>query len=44
LSSRVAGDYTNSVQAEEAYRLMLQQFPDSVLIPQAKQRLREVPT
>ena len=35
-------DYTNSVQAEEAYRLMLQQFPDSVLIPQAKQRLREV--
>jgi len=35
-------DYTNTVSAEEAYRLMLQQFPDSVLIPQAKQRLREV--
>jgi outer membrane protein assembly factor BamD len=35
-------DYTNSTHAEEAYRLMLQQFPDSILIPQAKQRLREV--
>jgi outer membrane protein assembly factor BamD len=35
-------DYSNTIHAEEAYRLMLQQFPDSILIPQAKQRLREV--
>ena len=35
-------DYTNTVHAEEEYRLMLQQFPDSTLVPQAKQRLREV--
>ena len=35
-------DYSNTLHAEEAYRLMLQQFPDSILIPQAKQRLREV--
>jgi outer membrane protein assembly factor BamD len=35
-------DYSKAVHAEEEYRLMLQQFPDSVLVPQAKQRLREV--
>jgi outer membrane protein assembly factor BamD len=35
-------DYANATHAEEAYRLMLQQFPDSILIPQAKQHLREV--
>jgi outer membrane protein assembly factor BamD len=35
-------DDSNIVKAEAAYRLMLQQFPDSILIPQAKQRLREV--
>ncbi len=35
-------DYANTVHAEEEYRLMLQQFPDSTLVPQAKQRLREV--
>jgi outer membrane protein assembly factor BamD len=35
-------DYSNIVKAEAAYRQMLQQFPDSILIPQAKQRLREV--
>jgi outer membrane protein assembly factor BamD len=35
-------DYSNSVHAEEEYRLMLQQFPDCSLIPQGKQRLREV--
>ena len=35
-------DYSNTLHAEEAYRLMFQQFPDSILIPQAKQRLREV--
>ena len=35
-------DYTKTQQAEAEYRLMLQQFPDSVLIPQAKEKLREV--
>jgi outer membrane protein assembly factor BamD len=35
-------DYSKSTHAEEEYRLMLQQFPESTLVPQAKQRLREV--
>ncbi|MDE1176592.1 MAG: outer membrane protein assembly factor BamD [Edaphobacter sp.] len=35
-------DYTKSMHAQEEYRLMLQQFPESTLVPQAKQRLREV--
>jgi outer membrane protein assembly factor BamD len=35
-------DYAKAVHAEEEYRLMLQQFPESKLGPQAKQRLREV--
>jgi len=35
-------DYAKTVHAEEEYRTMLQQFPDSVLVPDAKQRLREV--
>jgi outer membrane protein assembly factor BamD len=35
-------DYTTTVHAEEEYRLMLQQFPESTLVPQAQQRLREV--
>jgi outer membrane protein assembly factor BamD len=35
-------DYSRAMHAEEEYRLMLQQFPDSTLVPQAKQRLREV--
>jgi len=35
-------DYTKATHAEEEYRLMLQQFPESPLVPQAKQRLREV--
>src|SRR5271170_2023670 len=35
-------DYSKVVHAEEEYRLMLQQYPDSTLVPQAKQRLREV--
>jgi outer membrane protein assembly factor BamD len=35
-------DYTKAVHAQEEYRLMLQQFPESTLVPQAKQRLREV--
>jgi len=35
-------DYANTLKAEAAYRQMIQQFPDSTLLPQAKQRLREV--
>src|SRR5229473_3668581 len=35
-------DYAKATHAEEEYRLMLQQYPDSTLVPQAKQRLREV--
>jgi len=35
-------DYSKAMHAQEEYRLMLQQFPDSTLGPQAKQRLREV--
>ena len=35
-------DYAKATHAEEEYRLMLQQFPDSTLAPQATQRLREV--
>ena len=35
-------DYAKAQHAEEEYRLMLQQFPESTLVPQAKQRLREV--
>ncbi len=34
-------DYSKAIHAQEEYRLMLQQFPDSSLVPQAKQRLRE---
>lgn len=35
-------DYTNAQRAEEEYRNMINQFPDSQLIPRAKQRLRDV--
>jgi outer membrane protein assembly factor BamD len=35
-------DNSNTVKAEQAYRQMLQQFPDSTLVPQAAQKLREV--
>ena len=35
-------DYSKVLHAEEEYRLMLQQYPESSLVPQAKQRLREV--
>ena len=35
-------DNTDMVKAEQAYRQMMQQFPDSPLIPQAAQKLREV--
>ena len=35
-------DYAKAVHAEEEYRRMLTDYPDSVLVPDAKQRLREV--
>ncbi len=35
-------DPTNAVRAQEEYRAMILQYPDSSLIPQARQRLREV--
>jgi len=35
-------DYTHAMRAEEEYRQMIQQFPDSKLVPEAKQKLREV--
>ena len=35
-------DYSKSMHAEEEYRRMLTDYPDSSLIPDAKQRLREV--
>lgn len=35
-------DFNNTLKAEQEYRQMIQQFPDSTLVPRAKQRLREV--
>jgi outer membrane protein assembly factor BamD len=35
-------DYTHAMRAEEEYRAMIQQYPDSKLVREAKQRLREV--
>jgi outer membrane protein assembly factor BamD len=35
-------DYTHAMRAEDEYRAVIQQFPDSKLLPEAKQRLREV--
>jgi outer membrane protein assembly factor BamD len=35
-------DPTNTQRAEQEYRTMIQQFPDSTFVPRAKQRLREV--
>ncbi len=35
-------DYAKAVHAEEEYRRMLTDYPDSTLVPQARQRLREV--
>src|ERR1700723_3838970 len=35
-------DPKNANQAEQEYRAMIQQFPDSTFVPRAKQRLREV--
>jgi outer membrane protein assembly factor BamD len=35
-------DFNNAVRAEQEYRTMIDQFPDSTLVPRAKQKLREV--
>src|ERR1700683_4424689 len=35
-------DYTHALRAEEEYRQLIMQWPDSKLIPEAKQHLREV--
>jgi len=35
-------DYTHAMRAEDEYRQLIQQYPDSKLVPQAKQRLLEV--
>ncbi len=35
-------DFTHAKRAEAAYREMIQEFPDSKLVPEAKARLREV--
>ncbi len=35
-------DYTHAVRAEEEYRKLILQWPDSKLVPQAKQRLLQV--
>ena len=35
-------DYTHAQRAEEEYRKMITQYPDSKLVPEAKQRLLEV--
>ncbi len=35
-------DYTHAQRAEEEYRKMITQYPDSKLLPEAKQRLLEV--
>jgi outer membrane protein assembly factor BamD len=35
-------DYTHAKRAEDEYRTLIQQFPDSKLVPQAKEKLREV--
>ena len=35
-------DYTHAKRAEDEYKQLMQQFPDSKLVPEAKQHLREV--
>jgi outer membrane protein assembly factor BamD len=35
-------DFANAEHAEQEYRVMINQFPDSSLIPRAKQKLRDV--
>jgi outer membrane protein assembly factor BamD len=35
-------DYTHAMRAEDEYRALILQYPDNKLVPEAKQRLREV--
>jgi outer membrane protein assembly factor BamD len=35
-------DFTHAMRAEDEYRALIQEYPDSKLVPRAKQRLREV--
>jgi len=35
-------DFTHAMRAEDEYRALIQEYPDSKLVPKAKQRLREV--
>ncbi|HXM13066.1 MAG TPA: outer membrane protein assembly factor BamD [Terriglobales bacterium] len=35
-------DFTHAMRAEEEYRALIQEYPDSKYVPKAKQRLREV--
>src|SRR5215469_2014025 len=35
-------DYTQAMRAADEYKALIQQFPDSKLVPEAKQRLRDV--
>lgn len=35
-------DFTHAMRAEEEYRYLIQQYPDSKLVPEAKQRLLKV--
>jgi outer membrane protein assembly factor BamD len=35
-------DFTQAMRAADEYKSLIQQFPDSKLVPEAKQRLREV--
>src|SRR5260221_3488456 len=35
-------DFTHAMRAEEEYRSLIQEYPDSKLVPEAKQRMREV--
>jgi outer membrane protein assembly factor BamD len=35
-------DFNQAMRAEDEYRALIQQFPDSKLVPEAKQHLREV--
>jgi outer membrane protein assembly factor BamD len=35
-------DFTHAMRAEDEYKQLILQFPDSKLVPEAKQRLREV--
>src|SRR5437879_7324614 len=35
-------DFTHALRAEDEYRSLIQEYPDSKLVPEAKQRLREV--